>query len=63
MTNTSCFDKELYCRTNCASVGDVRRATSFTLNLFEVTEDWDEGNGYDYAESNNLSMSSGILFL
>lgn len=50
MTNTSCFDKELYCRTNCSSVGDVRRATSFNLVLFEIQEDWDEGNGYDYVD-------------
>jgi len=55
MTNTSCFDKELYCRTNSGSIGDVRRATSFQLDLFEINESWDEGNGYDYVESNNLS--------
>lgn len=50
LTNTSCFDKELYCKTSCSSIGSVRRATSFDLNLFEITEDWDEGNGYDYSE-------------
>jgi hypothetical protein len=55
MTNTSCFDRELYCRTNCSSVGDVRRATSFDLVLFEVQEDWDEGNGYDYTDSTSIS--------
>jgi hypothetical protein len=61
MTNTSCFDKELYCRTNCSSIGDVRRATSFSLLLFEVGESWDEGNGYDYAESNNLSCDEANI--
>jgi hypothetical protein len=61
MTNTSCFDKELYCRTNCSSIGDVRRATSFELVLFEILEDWDEGNGYDYAESNNLSCDESNI--
>lgn len=58
MTNTSCFDKELFCRTNCSSIGDVRRATSFDLVLFEIPESWDEGNGYDYAISNNLSCDT-----
>jgi hypothetical protein len=61
MTNTSCFDKELYCRTNCSSIGDVRRATSFDLVLFEVGESWDEGNGYDYAKSNNLSCDESNI--
>jgi hypothetical protein len=27
---------------------DLERATSFDLDLFNVTEDWDEGNGYDF---------------
>jgi hypothetical protein len=61
MTNTSCFDKELYCRTNCSSIGDVRRATSFSLILFEVGESWDEGNGFDYAESNSLSCEESNI--
>jgi hypothetical protein len=55
MTNTSCFDKELYCKTNCSSVGDVRRATSFDLILFEIPESWDEGNGYDYVEAPSIT--------
>lgn len=50
LTNTSCFDKEMYCRGYCSALGDTRRATSFDLVLFEIPEDWDEGNGYDYAE-------------
>jgi hypothetical protein len=61
MTNTSCFDKELFCKTNCSSIGDVRRATSFDLVLFEIPEDWDEGNGYDYVISNNLSCDESNL--
>jgi len=61
MTNTSCFDNELYCRTNCSSIGDVRRATSFDLVLFEIQESWDEGNGYDYAVSNNLSCDEANI--
>jgi archaellin len=55
MTNTSCFDKELYCRTNCSSVGDVRRATSFDLVVFTIPEPWDEGNGYDYVDTTAIT--------
>jgi hypothetical protein len=58
MTNTSCFDKEMYCKTYCSSLGETRRAVSFNLVLFEIQEDWDEGNGYDYAESNSLSCET-----
>jgi hypothetical protein len=61
MTNTSCFDKELYCRTNCSSIGDVRRATSFNLILFEVSEEWDEGNGFDYSDSKTISCDESNL--
>ncbi len=27
---------------------DLERASSFSLDLFNVSEDWDEGNGYDF---------------
>ena len=30
------------------SDGDTQRAASFTLELFNIEEDWDEGNGYDF---------------
>lgn len=58
MTNTSCFDKEMYCKTYCSSLGETRRATSFNLVLFEIQEDWDEGNGYDYADSTSVSCET-----
>ena len=35
LTNTSCFDRELYCKTVSSSCGEVSRATSFDLILFE----------------------------
>ena len=48
ITNTSCFDSEQFCRTVNSCIGDVKRATCFSLILFEVPEPWCEGNGYDY---------------
>jgi hypothetical protein len=48
ITNTSCFDKEQFCKTVNSCIGDVKRATCFDLILFEVPESWCEGNGYDY---------------
>lgn len=48
ITNTSSFDEEQFCKTVSSCVGDVRRATCFDLILFEVPEEWCEGNGYDY---------------
>lgn len=51
LTNTSCFDNELYCKTFCGAQGTVNRATGFDLILFKIPESWDEGNGYDYVEA------------
>ena len=45
----------MFCRTHCSSAGDVRRATSFDLVLFEIPESWDEGNGYDYVEAQTVT--------
>ena len=59
MTNTSTFDSELYCKTSCSSGGEVRRATSFDLILFEIPESWDEGNGYDYSDSKSITSNEG----
>ena len=59
ITNTSCFDKELYCKTVESSCGEAKRATSFDLILFEVPEAWDEGNGYDYVESRPINCDLG----
>ena len=59
LTNTSCFDKETYCKTVASSCGDVKRATSFDLILFEIPESWDEGNGYDYVEASVVTCDDG----
>jgi len=58
LTNTSCFDEELYCRKVISSCGDVKRATAIDLILFGVPEPFDEGNGYDYVKSVSLSCDS-----
>ena len=49
MTNTSNFDDTLI--NNSPLMDGTRRATSFTLQLFKVTDqvpNWSEGVGYDY---------------
>ena len=47
MTNTSNFDDTLI--NNSPLMDGTRRATSFTLQLFKVTDyEWSEGVGYDY---------------
>ena len=45
MTNTGAFDTDLLGQTTC---GDKERTCSFDLIVFPVTQDWDEGCGYDY---------------
>jgi hypothetical protein len=52
VTNTSCFEYELFCKTFDSSCGEACRATAFDLILFEIPEKWAEGNGYDYVASN-----------
>lgn len=47
MTNTGAFDTDLLGKTTC---GGKRRACSFDLVLFPITQDWDEGVGYDYGD-------------
>jgi hypothetical protein len=44
MTNTGSFDKDLL---NTA-FGSKDRATSFDLITFKISDDWDNGVGYDY---------------
>jgi len=60
MKNTSSFDKELL---NDEWSNGRRRASSFTLNLYRIPytggdlsgspQNWDEGVGYDYYQTNN----------
>ena len=63
MTNTSSFDNELL---NSFMSNERRRATSFDLILFRIPktsgstgspQNWDEGVGFDYTES-NLNQNS-----
>lgn len=46
MTNTGAFDTDLLGTTTC---GGKERACSFNLIVFPISQDWDEGVGYDYA--------------
>lgn len=59
LTNTSCFDRELFCKTVNSACGEVKRATAFDLILFQVPESFDEGNGYDYVNSVSLNCTLG----
>lgn len=51
ITNTSAFDKELL---NKQTSDGKDRASSFDLILFRVTQEWDEGTGYDYLEAKSI---------
>jgi hypothetical protein len=59
LTNTSCFDRELFCKTFASSCGEAQRSTGFDLILFEVPEYWDEGNGYDYVVTKSVGCTLG----
>ena len=39
-----------------------QRATSFDLILFEITEDWDEGIGFDYVNVPSDTLNGDIVF-
>jgi len=39
-----------------------QRATSFDLILFEITEDWDEGVGFDYVNVPSDNVNGDIVF-
>lgn len=52
MTNTSCFDIELL---NQDTIQGKGRTSSFDLIIFPLTQDWDEGTGYDYISCTYLN--------
>ena len=56
LTNTGFFDIDLL---NKKTSRGKQRASSFDLILFPVTQEWDEGNGYDYG----FSIVQGELIL
>jgi len=58
MTNTGSFDKELLGKTTCSGKD---RACSFDLIVFPITQDWDEGNGYDYEECSYIGEGSSMI--
>ncbi len=45
LTNTGAFDTQLLGKPKCSS---KQRTSSFDLIVFPVTQEWDEGVGYDY---------------
>jgi hypothetical protein len=55
MTNTGAFDSELLGKSTCDGKA---RSCSFDLVVFPITQDWDEGNGYDYNDCNVIGEVS-----
>jgi len=51
LTNTGAFDTDLL----NGSYGSKARATSFDLIVFKISQDWDNGCGYDYEVCNLLN--------
>lgn len=58
MTNTGAFDTDLLGTSTCSG---KKRACSFDLMLFQLEEDWDEGNGYDYGACSYLSPCASSI--
>jgi hypothetical protein len=50
LTNTASFDTDLL----NGNMGGKERASSFDLILFKITQDWDNGVGYDYTICDDL---------
>lgn len=50
MTNTIRYAEQYLGKKSYSE--SIERATSFDLELFNVTEDWDEGSGYDFIYTN-----------
>lgn len=58
LTNTGAFDLELLGKKTCKG---KERSCSFDLILFEIDQEWDEGNGYDYGACTYLSSGNGSV--
>ena len=54
MTNTQAFEADLKGK---LTFDDKRRASSFNLVMWKLSQNWDEGNGYDYKCFNVLNSS------
>ena len=57
MTNTIAYATQ-YIGKKSYSLG-IERASSFTLDLFNVTQDWQEGSGYNFTYSNKQDLFTG----
>jgi len=55
LTNTGAFDAQLLGQQTCYG---KKRTCSFDLILFPVTQDWDEGCGYDYDNCTYIGQGS-----
>ena len=56
MTNTIRYAPEYLGKASYLS--NINRASSFDLNLFNINQNWDEGNGYEFDYSKNLFQFS-----
>jgi hypothetical protein len=59
MTNTGAFDKELLGKVTCDG---KPRTSSFDLILFNVTQAWDEGTGYDFNDCDIIGGETNISY-
>jgi hypothetical protein len=57
LTNTSSFDTSLL---NGTYMGSYQRSSSFDLIVFKISEDWDEGVGYDYRNAANIITGEAV---
>jgi hypothetical protein len=58
MVNTIRFDEEYLGKRTCDGV--TERASSFNLELFNLTENWDEGAGYDFVYDEGSYINSSV---
>jgi len=58
MTNTIGRDLQYVGKKSYSEL--IERATSFELELFNVSEDWDEGNGYEFMYDDTLASPVSI---
>ncbi len=59
MTNTIAYRPDLLGRKSYD--GNTDRASSFELELFNISEDWDEGSGYDFVYDDEIYITNQAL--
>jgi hypothetical protein len=57
MTNTIRYAPQYIGRKSYSE--NINRASSFSLDLFNITEDWQEGNGYEFTYSDKQDLFTG----